>query len=405
VRRTTVSAPIPAAILHAVRSIFTPPFRRAFVGNFFSDLAVSMLVNFPGFLTDLGAGEAVIGAIASVAAAAAIAARPWAGQTMDRFGRIPLVRIAAAFRIACTLSFLLVHRIGPALFAIRALYVVAAAIFFTGMFTYASDVMIPERRAQGIAYYGLSGMTAATFGAALGGVLVDRFGYSGLFLGVAIAEAGALAVAFRLKALDERPPLAPPRGVLKMLGLPRLRPIWALTFGFGLGYGALVNFMRTYVDTTGYGSVGLYFSVYSLTAIVTRLTLSTVPDRWGPEKTAYPAISVMLLGIGMLAFAHRTWSFALAAGISGLGHAFLFPVLGRMTVERAPADRRAAGLSLYTSMFDLGPLVGAPILGIIIERVGYRPMFLTLAATMATAMAAFGLLDRAGARVDAGLRT
>ena len=172
-----------------------------------------MFVNFPGFLTSLGAGEVVIGAITSVAAGAAIVARPWAGQTMDRFGRVPLIRISSIVRIGATLSLLAVGSVGPLVYVARSVYAVASAVFFTGLFTYASDVMPPERRAQGIAYYGLSGMSAATFGAALGAAVIGRFGFPALFLGMAAAELACVVVAFSLRALPDRPPLAHPGAI------------------------------------------------------------------------------------------------------------------------------------------------------------------------------------------------
>lgn len=379
-----------------MRSIFTRPFRRAFLGNFFSDLSFSMFVHFPGFLKGLGAGEAVIGAVASVAAAAAIAARPWAGQTMDRYGRIPLVRIAAVVRICATFSYLLIDEMGPMVYVIRAVYTVALAVFFTGLFTYANDVMPPERRGQGIAWYGLSGMTAATFAAALGGVLIERFGYPGLFLGMAVAEFGALAVSLSLKPLAVRPKLGPRGGALDIVTHPPLIPVWVLTFGFGLGYGGLLTFMRTFVDSEGVGSVGLYFAVYSSAAIAARVTLSWVPDRLGAIRTAYPSVLLFAGGILLLAFADSTPTMVAAAVLSGFGHAFIFPVLGGLTVDRAPEDRRGVALSVYTAMFDLGPLVGAPLLGLVIEASGYTPMFLILAATIGVALAVF---TRANQRV------
>ncbi len=87
-----------------------------------------------------------------------------------------------------------------------------------------------------------------------------------------------------------------------------------------------------------------------------------------------------------------------AAVLSGFGHAFMFPILGGLTVDRAPEERRGVALSAFTAMFDLGPLIGAPILGIIVERAGYPPMFLTIAGVILVAAFLFGRVD---ARVTA----
>jgi len=360
-----------------------------------------MFVNFPGFLTSLGAGEVVIGAITSVAAGAAIVARPWAGQTMDRFGRVPLIRISSIVRIGATLSLLAVGSVGPLVYVARSVYAVASAVFFTGLFTYASDVMPPERRAQGIAYYGLSGMSAATFGAALGAAVIGRFGFPALFLGMAAAELACVVVAFSLRALPDRPPLAHPGAIRTLAGERQLIPIWVLTIGFGAGYGVLFAFMRTFVDASGVGSVGLYFSTYSITAIVARLTLSTLPDRLGPTRMVKPAVLAFVAGFALLAIARSTPVLAAAAIAGGFGHAFMFPILGRLTTERAPDSRRGAALSLYTAMFDAGPLLAAPVLGLVIERAGYPAMFSATAFLVTVATAVFVVLDRRSEAVRA----
>jgi MFS family permease len=377
-----------------VRSIFTPRFRRVWLGNFFSDFSFALFFQFPGFLAGLGAREAVIGATASVAAIAAILARPRAGHWMDAHGRIPVVRLASFIRLAAIGGFLLVRDVGPTVYVARAAYTVGLTITFTGLFTYAADVIPADRRSQAIAYYGLSGMAAAAIGPAVGAARVARYGHGGVFVGMAVAEVGLLLVLYTLRAVENRPKIAVEGSVLRLVRYGPLVPIWVMMLGFGLGYGGLVNFMRTFVDATGIGQVGPFFAVYATTAIIVRLTLSSLPDRWGEARISYLAAAVFAAGIGMLAVAATAWQLALFAVLAGTGHAFLFPALSSLVVARAPVERRGTAMSLYTSMFDLGPLAGAPLLGLVAERWGYAAMWPTVGASIALAAVGFFVLDR-----------
>ena len=382
------------AILAPMRSIITPKFTRAWIGNFFSDLSFTLFVHFAGFLSTLGAGELVIGATASVAAATAILVRPRSGYWMDQYGRIPIVRVAAVVRIFATLSFLLIDSVGPMVYFAWAIHMTTVAVTFTGLITYASDAIPSDRRSQAIAWYGLSGMVASAIGPMLGDRLVASYGYAGVFVGMAAAELALVGVLFSLKAIEHRPKLAVPGGSLTLVRYRPLIPIWVMMAGFGLGFGTLLNFMRTFVDEAGIGEVGPFFAAYAVAAIVTRVGLSSLPQRVGEMKVLYPAIVLFAVGIGMLAFTDTSNELMVAAAVAGTGHAFMFPILGGLVVGRAPEERRGNAMSLYTAMFDLGPLVGAPILGLMLERQGYGPTWLGLATTIALVGVGFYLLDK-----------
>ncbi len=374
--------------------LLTPPFRRAFLANFFSDLAFTMFIQFPGFLAELGAREALIGTVMSVAVLASILSRPLVGEGLDRIGRVPMVTAAAAIRVVTVLSFLLVHSIGPAVFVARAVYAIVLAVTFTGLFTYASDVIPPGRRTQGIAIYGLSGMLPGMFGPALGDLIIGVGGYRAFFVAVAAIDLALLAITRTLRPLPEAPSLAGRVSFLRFVRRRELAPVWILTLVFGLAFGSIITFLRTYVDTVGFGTVGLFMFAYSGTAVTLRLTVSWLPDRVGYRRIIPLAIGFIVAGFTLLAFAGGVGTLVLAAALGGAGHAFLFPILARLTVDRSPGANRGAGMGIFTAMFDLAILIGGPSLGLLIEAKGYGWTFATVAALAAVGGALFFLTDR-----------
>ncbi len=374
--------------------LLTPAFRRAFVANFFSDLSFTMFIQFPGFLARLGAREALIGTVISVAVLASIVSRPFVGESLDRIGRIPVVTASAALRVVTVLSFLLIDRIGPAVFVARAVYAIVLAVTFTGLFTYAGDVIPPGRRAQGIAIYGLSGMLPGMFGPALGDLLIGFGGYRAFFIAVAAVDLVLLLVVRTLRPLPDAPSLAGRTPFLRFVREPALRPVWILTLVFGLAFGTIITFLRTYVDAVGFGSVGLFMFGYSGTAVVLRLTVSWLPDRVGHRRVIPVAIGFLVGAFVLLAVADGVGMLVAAAILGGTGHAFLFPILGKLTVDRSPAANRGAGMGIFTAVFDLAILVGGPVLGLVIEAFGYPAAFLTVAGLAVIGGAGFFVGDR-----------
>lgn len=377
--------------------IFTKPFRRVFAANVFSDLSFSVFVHFPGFLRQLGAKEALIGTVASVAVLASVSLRPGVGQLMDRQGRVPIIRKAATLRIFTAVAFLTIGSIGPWVFVVRAVYGVCTAVVFTGLFTYANDVIPPERRTQAIALYGLSGMIPGMFGAALGDVVIGSFGFTGLFVVMAILDIGCLFVIRSLSPLPTATSFAR-LGFRKLLLVPSLRPVWALTFCFGFVFASLLTFMRTFVDTNGVGTVGLFFFSYSTTAVVLRIFFSSLPDRLGFARVLYPVIGCQALGMFLLSGAETLPPFILGAMLAGSGHAFLFPVLGRLAVERSPLEDRGSASGLFTAMFDVAILVGGPVLGLVIEGSGYSSMYRVVALVALSSALIFHRFERSWVR-------
>src|SRR5690606_29364835 len=89
----------------------------------------------------------------------------------------------------------------------------------------------------------------------------------------------------------------------------------------------------------------------------------------------------------------------LAGVLCGIGHGYAFPIGSSPVVVRTPASERGAALSAFTALFDLGLLVGAPLLGLIVERSSYTAMFDTAASMAILGAVTFAVWDRSVSRV------
>jgi predicted MFS family arabinose efflux permease len=244
-----------------------------------------------------------------------------------------------------------------------------------------------------MALFGVSGLLPMSLGGLLGDAILARAGYSELFLVAAVLALASLALSLPLRNHPPAPDDLPPRGFLRAIAEPGLLPLWFIGTVFATAIAAHFTFLKTFILATGVGSVGLFFTTYSIAAVVLRLFFGWVPDRVGPTRALHPALALLAAGFVLLAFAATPTAVALAGACCGLGHGFTFPILSGLVVSRARPAERGAAMSLFTALFDGGVLIGGPVLGTVIRTSGYPAMFLTAAGMLVVGAVVFAVWD------------
>lgn len=374
--------------------LLTGPFVLAWALSLFSGLAFFLFVHFPGYLEDLGAHEAQIGLIVGTTAAAAIAIRPWVGRAMDRRGRRPVILLGCAIHLVAILLYLTVDAITPWLFVVRIVHGFGEALSFAAVFTYAADIVPDDRRTEGLALFGVSGLLPIAIGGVIGDMILAEGEFRTVFL-----TSGGLAVIALLIALRLRESATPaPDGTLVSFTRPLMQrdllPMWWVTLVFSFALTAYFTFLRTFVDETGIGSVGAFFGAYATTAILLRLFAGWLPDRIGLKRVLYPAMLVFSAGFLLLAAAHSTLAVVIAGVFCGAGHGYGFPILYAIAFGRAHVLDRGSASAIFTGLFDVGTLTGAPLLGALVAWLGYPAMFRVAAAWVLVGLVAFAAWDR-----------
>ena len=374
--------------------LLTAPCLLASAANFLQSLAFNLYLHLPGYLKELGADEVQIGIVASVTAATAIAARPSVGRAMDARGRRIVILTGGVLNVLVCTLYLTVHDLGPWLYVVRIIHGIAEAMLFAALFTHAADLVPPSRRTEGIALFGVSGLLPISLGGLLGDVILRHGGYPRLFEVSIVFAAGALALSLPLG--DRRPAAdeVPARGFLAAVSERRLLPLWFIGFVFAGTVTAVFTFLKTFIMRTGIGSVGLFFTAYSLAGVFLRLALGWLPERIGPKRALFPALGLLACGFALLAAARSAAAIVVAGGLCGLGHGFTFPILSALVITRTRPAERGAAMSLFTALFDCGALIGAPIFGLVIRVAGYPIMFASLVATVVSGTAVFAVWDR-----------
>ena len=375
--------------------LFTRPFILVSLTNLVQGMSFFLFIHLPRYLEELGANEVLIGVIIGVTAISSILARPTIGTIMDSKGRRPVILVGTVVNFGAILLYLTVSSLGPWIYVVRIIHGISEASLFTSLFTYGADVVPESRRTEGLALFGVSGLLPIAFGGLLGDIVLANGGFDQLFLTAAGFAFAAIVFAVWL---PERAPalgqVEEKKGFFAAIRRPDLLPIWFIVGFFSFVLTGYFTFLRTFIDDVGIGSVGLFFGFYAGTAIALRLAFAWLPARVGEKKVLFPALIAIAVGFVLLARVQTPLDVAVAGVLCGAGHGYAFPILFGFTVTRSPDADRGSTLAFFTALFDIGVLVGGPVLGVIISLSGYPAMYGFAAAVMAVATVIYWRWDR-----------
>jgi MFS family permease len=384
---------------HQRPRLLTPPFVLLMLANFMLSIAGGLMVHLPGFLAQLGAGEAAIGRVLALLALSAALLTPLVGRVMDRRGRRIVIRTGAVITLLGSSAYLQITSVGAALYAVRVVEGVGATMLYTAMFTYASDLVPAVRRTEGLALYGASGLVTLGISSELGDLILGASTYRALFATAVAFCAIGTVLCWKLPSPPhaQRAQDSPPGG-LRMLGQRDLQPIWAAALAFFSCMAGMLAFLKTFVLHTQHGSVGAFFGAYALCATALRLFFGSLPDRVGPRRMVLPALGGYVLGLATLALGSGDVALLCAGVLCGMCHGYTFPVLLSLVITRSPAELRGTATATFTTFDWAAHVLTPPLLGLLIERAGYGVGFGALSALATAGIVAFYALDTAAAR-------
>jgi predicted MFS family arabinose efflux permease len=372
---------------------FGPTFPRLFIAAILQELSFSLLIHVPGYFSELGATEGRIGLLYAAGATVALAMRPLLGRILDLTHRRTVILITSAVNIGVILALATTDFWGPYLWGLFILQRVFQIALFTTVLTYGADSIPVERRTQGLAIFGLSGLIPIAVGGFFGDQVIASFGYTALFLVSATASSIAWFVFWSLPVLPIRGP-QPRRNFWAAMVQRNLLPLWLATLLFSVGLESLFTFTRTFVDDRQVGTAGLFFATYGICAAVTRIAGGRFYDRVPHRPLLVGAIVLYGAGVGIMAVAPTTAFLVAAALTTGAAHGAAFPLLSSEVVNRARDSERGSAMSIFTSIFDISLLLGAPAVGFIIDGSGYLVAFGATGAFLVAGAVVYGIWDR-----------
>lgn len=351
---------------------------RTFIGIFFT----SMTLNLGQYMSNallakyadsMGTQASLIGMLMSMFAITAMALKIVSGPAMDTFNKKHMLMAAMAvysvayfgFSISSNVSSLMVFRLlqggGNAFGNVCALTLVAGAL-------------PREKYGTGMGYFSLAQVTSQAVGPALGLFVVDFVGFKTTYTIIAciMLLSAVVASTIRFEYRKTKSFRLDPRNIIaKEAILPA-----SITMLMSMGFMTIGSFLVVSSAKAGISAnVGLFFTVYAVTLLMTRPFVGKLVDRFGLIRIAIPAILVSGVSFVLISVAANLWVLMAAAVINACGYGAVQPSLQALTMKAVPKERRGAGSSTNYLGQDFGTLLGPALAGVLAQTIGYSSMW------------------------------
>jgi len=335
----------------------------------------------------LGGNEAQVGLAVGTFSITALAARPFVGWMLDRFGRRLWLLGGVVAMVPCMAVYALVPSFAW-LEGLRLVHGLAWGVTTVAMATVAADLVPARWRGTGMGIYGLAMPMAMALGPLAGSALLREDDFPRVFaVGTGITVLAVLAyAAVRVPAVKDRGA----RLALHSMFEWRVGWISVVQALLCAGFGGWMSFLPMYAPSLGFEGAGPLFFWYAIGGLSSRIFAGRWYDTRGP---AGPGIlTVLLLLGGWLGFALSTHSVValVASTLLGLGFGTAGTVFLAMAIDLVEPHRRGAANATFFSAYDVGIGGGAILFGALVSLADVQQVF--WAATVCTVVAGIVLV-------------
>ena len=343
---------------------------------FFSFMLLTPLL--PLYLSEtFGADKQMIGIVLSGYTLTALIIRPFSGYLVDSYPRKVVLLVSYGLFCAFFLGYIAAGSL--VLFAIvRTLHGAPFGASTVSNSTVAIDVLHPQRRAEGIGYYGLSNNIATAIGPTVALMIYGAWqNYDLLFWMAFLVSAAGLIINYTLELKKrERVQLKRPVSLDRFI----LLKGWSqglCMICYSFSYGVLSTYIAIYgKDELGItGGTGLFFMLLSIGLILSRLVGSRTLRAGKIVENASIGIAISLFGYLLFASLHNYIGYYGAALIIGLGNGHMFPAFQTMFINLASNDQRGTANSTLLVSWDIGIGLGMLVGGSVAEHIDYYAAF------------------------------
>ena len=351
--------------------------------------AFQLLPTAPFHIIDLGGSTFASGLFLGFLTYASAFSAPLTGAIADRLGQRRILIVSSVALTAFSLAYAVIadYRLLLAL-------VIVHGVFWSGLLSasaaYMTNLLPERRRAEGIAYWGVSSVAAIAVAPTLG-FWMYRHGWVWLCIEAAALNILMCGIAVALRDHDPHPVHhAQPNSLLEW----RVLVLSVSLFLYSFGYGGITSFAAMYADANGVAPKGIYLTTLALVILVTRPISGRLGDRLGYRRVFLPCLLLISLGLAILAASGTRASMIASAVVFGAGFGTAYPVyVGYVMRDVSPA-RRGAAFGAILAAFDTGIGTGSTTMGWVIQHQGFQFAFGLAAAISALALPYFVAMDR-----------
>lgn len=354
----------------------------------------------PLFAAALGAGDLLIGTIASVSTATGMFLKPLFGILSDRWGRRIWFLVALAIFIGIPFLYPLVET-ADQLLVLRAFHGVATAIFGPVSLAYVAE-MDRQHSATRLGTFGMARGGGYLFASAIAGWCLTFMSPEQVFVLIGAASAVAMVPIMLLKdrhrnSLQLRPGKSSVWSATQNLvqdivrgiaGAGRRKEIWAAGFVelslYTVTY-AVKAFLPIYaVSEMGLSifAAGLFFTVQEAVHLLCRPAGGYLSDRIGYPPAVGIGLLLQAASLFALLAANTGPALMLVAVLAGIAQGLISPATVAFVSAAVDDGRYGAALGFFGALRNVGKVTGPVVIGGFLQVYSFVPVFQALAVAL-----------------------
>ncbi|TWT24756.1 MFS transporter [Planomicrobium sp. CPCC 101110] len=367
--------------------IWTKSFINISISTFFIfAVFYALLTLVPIYVLDpegLDGTAAESGFAVSIFLVSAIIMRFFAGLILEKFGKRKILAFSVLMFAVSTLLYIFAAEL-PALLMLRFFHGIWFSLVTTVAGAIAADLVPPERRGEGLGYYGIAMNLAVVAGPFLALTLQPHVAYRTIFLIFGIIMAVGFFCALSVRA-EEKPVVKSEKRKLAFSDFIEIKSLPVASVGFLISfvYASIITFISVYAESLGLlQTASFFFVVYAVAMLLVRPFTGRLFDMRGPDIVIIPSCIIFAVGLLALSFTHSWWMLLLSGALVGLGYGTLLPSFQTLAIQAADKHRSGYATGTFFALFDSGMAVGAVSLGVLAGLMGYSNLYLALAVAL-----------------------
>ena len=345
-------------------------------------MSISLLFRYADFIESMGGNEWHLGWVVGLGSVGAILFRIYQGSAIDRFGPMLIWLLSLAGLIISNLLHVQIENVnGWGLYATRLLMNLCIAGVFGSWLSFVTLRVPTEKVAEVIGVVGSSGFAGMALGPVIGDWIFSRdvadwqnvdlmFNVSAALLCgsfITAASGGYLDWRFRKRhGLPLHRSTKTKDGPSLWQLLKKHHPGFLLVVAaiMGLSISIPGTFLRPFAAEQNIDQIKMFFLVYNIVAFVSRISFRRAPEVLGLRNAILLGLFFMSLSMFSYMLVESTTTLIIPAIAGGLAHSFLFPSVVAGGTAFFPRENRGLATSLVLAMYDVGVLIGSPLVGI-----------------------------------------
>ena len=369
-------------------NLWTKDFIIMSASTFFGSLTFYLLITTLSVyaMEEFNASQSMAGLASSIFVVGALVSRLFVGKYIEIFGRKKMLYGGLFLFLMLMLLYFTVDSMNV-LLLVRFVHGASFGVFTTAIATVITDIIPNERRGEGISYFSLSITLAMAIGPFLGLYFSQQGSFTMIFVACTLFSliSSMILLFVRIpEAKITKEQLDAMKGFkLKDFFEIKAIPISIIIAIMGFAYSGILSFMTSYAKEIDLmEAASFFFLIYAVFILISRPFTGRLLDQKGDNIVVYPALLLFVFGLFFLSQAHQGFTLLLAGALIGLGFGTLSSCCQAIATKESPRHRVGLATSTFFIFMDSGVGMGPFLLGFIIPIVGFRGLYLSLAAVV-----------------------